>query len=123
MPESINEAVHSSPVAGRQDLAGLVDVRDVGERLVAQAALANRSGAGPRVELAIEPSREIELLGIGEWLIAEDEHGVLVHPVADLTERLAIIDLAQLERADLGDEMGVELLELQRHRRWLADPV
>ena len=65
MPEAITEAVHSSAVAGREDPAGLVDVRDVGERLITQAALASRRDAGARVELAIEPPREIELFGVG----------------------------------------------------------
>src|SRR5712692_5788234 len=116
MPEAITEPVHPTAVAGRQDLAGLVDVRDVGERLVPQAALANGGGAGPRVELAVKALREVGLLCVGEWLIAEDEPGVLVHPLANLTERLAIMDPAKVDGADLGDELRVKLLEFQRHR-------
>src|SRR5216683_52342 len=61
------------------------------------------------------PVREVELFRVGEWLIAEDEHGVLVHPLANLTERLAIIDPAKVDRADLGDELRVKLLKFQRH--------
>src|SRR5713101_9938869 len=116
MPEAITEPVHATAVAGRQDLAGLVDVRDVGERLVPQAALANYGGAGPRVELAVKALREVELFCVGEWLIAEDEHGVLVHPLANLTERLAIMDPAKVDGADLGDELQVKLSEFYRHR-------
>src|SRR5216684_265591 len=115
MPEAITEPVHATTVAGRQDPAGLVDVRDVGERLVPQAVPANGGSARPCVELTVEALREIELLGVGEWLIAEDEHGVLVHPLADLAERFAIMDRAKVDRTDLGDEARVEPLELQRH--------
>src|SRR5258707_8436 len=98
MPEAITEPVQATAVTGRQDLAALADVRDVGERFVPQAALANHGGAGARVELAVEALREVELFCVGEWLIAEDQHGVLVHPLANLTERRPIRWFAWLER-------------------------
>ena len=50
---------------------------------------------------------------VGERLIAEDEHGVLVHAGADLGERLRIVDGAKLHRAHLGHEQRVELPEGQ----------
>src|SRR5260370_16513555 len=115
MPEAITERVHATTVARRQDLAGLAHVRDVGERLVPQAVLANGGSAGPRVELTVEALREVELFGVGEWLLAEDEHGVLVHRRADLTERFAIMDQAKVDRTDLGKKARVELFELHRH--------
>jgi hypothetical protein len=54
------------------------------------------------VELTVEVPREDDLFGVGEWLIAEDEHGVRVHPLADLNERFAIMD-TKLARTTLND--------------------
>jgi hypothetical protein len=36
--------------------------------------------------------------------------------LANLTKRLAIIDPAKVDGADLGDELRVKLLEFKRHR-------
>src|SRR5215831_16529985 len=100
MPEAITERVHAPAVVGRHHLAGLVEVRDVSECLVAQSALADDGGAGSRMDLAVEALRELELLGIGERLIAEDEQGELVHPLVDLIERCAIMHAPQIDLTD-----------------------
>jgi hypothetical protein len=68
------------------------------------------------MDLAVEALREVELFCVGEWLLAEDKHGVFIHPLAYLTERLTITNPAKVDRADLGDEVRVKLLEFQRHR-------
>ena len=68
-----------------------------------------------RVELAIEPLRESELLVVGERLIAEHENGVFIHPRPDLGERLAIVNPGKIDRAHLGGEMLVQLSECQGH--------
>jgi hypothetical protein len=67
------------------------------------------------VELAVQSLGEGDLLFVGERLVAEHEHRVRVHPGADLGERSGILDLAQVDRAGLGDEMGVEPPELEWH--------
>jgi hypothetical protein len=65
--------------------------------------------------VTVEFLREGELLVVGERLIAEDEHGVFVHPGSDLGERLAVVNLAKIDRAHLGDEMLVKPSECQSH--------
>src|SRR5262249_35225056 len=100
-----------------------VDVRDVGERLVPQAALVEDAAAGLRVELAVQSSGEGELLLVREGLVAEDEDGVLVHPRPDLAGRGRVVNPAQVHRAHLGDEVWMELPEAQRHVLDLLTPV
>ena len=117
VPEAIAERVHAPAVVGFQDLAVLVEVRDVGERLVPEAVLAEGAAPGLGVQLAVEALGERELLVVGERLIVEDQDGVLVHPRPDLGERLGIVDLAEVDRAHLGDEVRVELAEGQGHGR------
>jgi hypothetical protein len=67
------------------------------------------------MELAVEAPREVELLVVGEGLVAEHEHRELVHPRLDLGERLRIVHPAEIDRAHLGDEARVELREAQGH--------
>ena len=45
-----------------------------------------------RVQLTVEALGEVELLLVGERLVVEHEHAVLVHARADLVERLAVVD-------------------------------
>ena len=71
---------------------------------------------GVGVQHAVEALREGELLGVGERLVAEHEDGVLVHPGADLVQRLAIVNAPQVDRPDLGDEVRVQPAEGQWHR-------
>src|ERR1700694_1739394 len=105
MPEAITESIHATTVVSRQYLTGLIDVRDVGERLACQVAVANGSNAGPAVKMGVEAPGEVEWFGVFEWLIAEDEHGVLVHSLANCGERFGLLDPAKVDGADLGDEV------------------
>ena len=50
-----------------------------------------------------------------ERLVAEHEHGVLVHAGADALERLAVARGAQIDRADFGGEHGMQLAKCDRH--------
>jgi hypothetical protein len=91
-------AVDELLVGGIGDATVERDVADVDQLLVAEA----RRGAGrlakPRVERA-EALRERDLLGLGERLVAEDEHREAVHRL--------------LHRGDVG--VG-GVLELHAHR-------
>lgn len=69
------------------------------------------------MELAIEALSKFQLLGVAEWLISEEEHRVLVERAADLVERGAVLNLAKIDRADLGDKERMKLFEVQRHCR------
>jgi hypothetical protein len=60
------------------------------------------------MQRAVETSSEVELLFVGEILIAEHQHGVLVHAGADRLQRLAIMHLAQVDRAHFAGEYGRE---------------
>src|SRR5262249_2120910 len=82
---------------------------------VAETALAEGGRARPGVQRAVEPLGEVELLGIGEGLVAENEDGMLVHPGSDARQRLAIPHVPEIDRADLGREVSVELPEGQIH--------
>ena len=115
MPEPIAKRVNATAVAGSEDLAGFVEVRDVGERLVAEAALGNGGGPSLGVDLAIEALGELQLLGVAEWLIPEDEHRVLVQPAADFVECFAVLNPTKVDRAHLGHKERVKLFEVQRH--------
>ena len=64
---------------------------------------------------AVEALRERELLGIVEGLVAEDQHRIPVHAGTQLLERVPVMDLAQIDRADLGREVGGELAESDGH--------
>jgi hypothetical protein len=68
------------------------------------------------VQLAVEPLREGDLLLVGEGLVAKDQYGVRVHAGADLGERLRIVHPPEVDRADLGGEVRMQLLERQWHR-------
>src|SRR5439155_26627737 len=115
VPEQVAEPVHATAVVGLQELAALVDVRDVGEGLVAEAALAEGGAPGPRVQLAVESLRERQLLVVAERLVTEHEDGVVVHPGPDPRERLAVVHPAELDRAHLRDEVTVQRPERQGH--------
>ena len=90
MPEAIAQRVVAPAIVGLHDPALGIEVRDVGNCLVAEPALREGPAPGALVQAAVEPLAERELLGVGEHLIAEDEHGVLVHAGADRRERVGI---------------------------------
>src|SRR5438552_12850649 len=69
------------------------------------------------MQLAVESLGERELFVVGERLIAEHEDGVFVHPCPYLSQRLAIVNLAKIDLAHLGDEVPVKLSECQGHAR------
>jgi len=115
VPQAIAEPVHATAIVRPHDLAALVEVRDVAEGLVAQAVLLQRADPQLGVELAVQALREGELLVVGEWLIAEHEDGVLVHPRADLGQHLGIVDPAKIDGAHLGHEARVKLAKCQCH--------
>jgi hypothetical protein len=115
VPQPVAEPVHAAPIVGLQEVAVLVQVRDVAERLVPEAALSQGRRARPRVQRPVEALGEGDLLVVGERLIAEHEHGVLVHPFPKAREGLRVVDAPKLDRTDLGDEVRMELVKCQRH--------
>ena len=115
MPQAVPEPVHAPAVVGSRDVPALVEVRDVDERVVPQAVQAQGGGSGLRVELAVQPLREGELLVVGEGLVPEHEHRMRVHPGPDLGQRLGVVHLTQINRADLGGEVWMQRAELEGH--------
>src|SRR4029079_9619489 len=101
------ERISAARVVGGEDLASGADIRDVGQRFVAETVLRDDAGAGLRVQLAVEALRERDLLGVGELLVVEDEHGVLVHSGADRGERPFVERLAQRDRARFAEEARI----------------
>src|SRR5581483_3983995 len=108
--------VHPPAIVRLHDLAVLVEVRDVAERLVAEAVLLKRADAELGVEHAVQALGEVEVLGVGPDLIAEHQHRELVHAAPDAGQGVGVADGLEVDRARLGDEARVELAECQRHR-------
>src|SRR5262249_5673565 len=117
------ERVHATTVASLKQLAGFVEVRDVGERILVQSTLGNGRGASFGMELAIQALSELELLFVGERLIAEHEERVLVHSASDLLEGCTILDPTKVDWTYLGDKERVKLCEVQRHRFQRRSPL
>ena len=115
VPEAIAERVMAPAIVGLHDRAVGVEIRDVGDRLVAEPALREGAAPGTLVQPTVEPFAERELLGVGERLIAEDENGVLVHAGADRGQRVGVEDAAKLDRARFAHEVPVEFAECQGH--------
>jgi len=65
--------------------------------------------------MAIKAPRERELFVIGKRLMAKHQDGVRVHPCPNLSERLSIIYLTQVNRADLSSEVRVKSAKCQSH--------
>ena len=66
---------------------------------------------------AVKAAREVELLVVGERLIAEHEDRVPVHAGPDLGEDRGVEDLAQRDRTRLRDETRVQRSEFECHVR------
>ena len=116
MPEAVRDTVQALPAVRFQHLSSRIDVRDIGECFVAEAALLQNADAGLAVELPVEPDGEVALLLARERLVPEDEHRVLVHARPDSLQGLVVVHAAQIDRARLGGETRVELLEPECHR-------
>jgi hypothetical protein len=121
VPEPVAEGIHAAAMVGLHDLAVLVEVRDVAEGLVAEAVLLERADAELGVEGAVEALGELEVLVVGEGLIAEDEDGELVHAGADAGERVRVVHPPEIDGAHLGHEQRMQLAERERHGRVLPE--
>ena len=84
MPQPIAEAVHALAVIGLIDVAVGVEVRDIGQCLVAQPALLEGADAGLGVQLAVQALGKGELFVVTERLVTENKNGMGVHPGANL---------------------------------------
>jgi hypothetical protein len=115
VPETIAQAVRAAAVTLLEDLAVGPDVGDVPERLVAEAVLLDRRRPELRVQGAVEPLCERQMLVVGEALIVKHENGVLIHGRADGGQRRLVVHGAQLDGAGLADEHGMQLREGQGH--------
>ncbi len=56
------------------------------------------------MQRAVEALGEVELFLVGEPLVAEHQDGILVHAGADRLERVAVMDLAQVDGARFAGE-------------------
>jgi hypothetical protein len=108
VPEPVGDRGGAHAVVGIPDLAVRADVGHVGQRLVAEPVAADGRGGGPGMQRAVETLGEVELLLVGEILVAEHQDGVHVHAGADRLEGGAIMHLAQVDRAHFAGEAGRE---------------
>ena len=63
------------------------------------------------MQSAIEALGEVELLVVGEILVAEHQHLVLVERLPDHAEVLARHRFAQIDAGDLGDEQWMQAFD------------
>ena len=115
VPEPVAHVVHPAAVVRIHHCAALVDVADVAVSVVAMAILADRRSRGGPMDLAVEALGERELLGEVESLVAEDQHGVLVHAGPDLLQDRRIMRVLEFHAAGFGGVQGVQLAKLQFH--------
>src|SRR5215472_5636581 len=115
VPEAVAEGIHAATVVGLHDVAALVEVRDVAEGLVAEPILLQRADAERGVEDAVEALGELEVLVVGEGLVAEHEDGELIHAGAEAGQRLLIVHASQIDGTHLGDEQRMQLAEREPH--------
>ena len=102
------------------DLAGLVEVRDIGKFRPHPPLLADREMAA-RVHRA-EPAGESELLVLGDLLIAEDEHGMAVHRRLDLADCRGGERRAQIDPVAAGGEKRVQRGEIEHRDEFMLPP-
>jgi hypothetical protein len=67
------------------------------------------------VQRAVETLRKGELIGIGQRLIAKDQHRVLVHSGADSIQSSRTVGAAQIGSGDFGGEQGMQRAKYQVH--------
>ncbi len=115
VPQAVAKQVLAPPVVGLEDLAALVHVGNVRQRLVAEAVLRDRRHAGLGVELAVETLRELDLLPAGKGLLAENQYRVAIHARANLLQGVAVGNCPQIDRADFSDERGMQRFESEVH--------
>ena len=99
-------------------VGGGADLRDELPRGVQQRAAVGVQGGSSGLGAARDERGLLDVevqAAVGERLIAEDEHGVFVHPASNLGEGLTIVNLAKIDLAHLGDEMLVKPSECQSH--------
>jgi hypothetical protein len=108
VPQAVGDRGGAHAVVRVADLAVRADVGDVGQCLVAEPVAPDGRGGSAGMQRAVETLGEVELLFVGEILVAEHQHGVLVHVGADCFQRLSIMHLAQVDRAHFAGEDGRE---------------
>src|SRR5258708_7499400 len=77
VPERVAQAVGAASVVRLQDLPVGAEVGDVAERLVTEPVLLDGGRAELRVQGAVEPLAERELLVVGHRLVVEPTNGEL----------------------------------------------
>src|SRR5438046_4203713 len=117
VPQPVADREQSPPVVPREDVVVLVEVGHVGEGR-RQPVLVGSAQAGADCVLELtEAPAEGELLLVGELLIVEDEHGVLVHPGMDRLDVGGGERPREVDTADFSGETGTDLASRDGHRR------
>jgi hypothetical protein len=115
MPEAVADRIQASAVIARERPVVLVEVGDIGER-VGQTVLLRTAQAGGNGQLDFaEALREGQLLLVGEGLIVEDQHGVLVHALVNGRNILGRERLGEVEAGGLADETRTDLADAEGH--------
>jgi hypothetical protein len=119
MPQPISEIERAPAIIPRQQVAVLIEIRDVAH-LDAEPALVEPRYVVGRVQLDLaEASGKCDLLLVGQWLIVEHQHRMPVHAGMDRLHPGRIERCAQIDAFDHRGEFASDGDEPHGHLRFL----
>ena len=120
VPQAIGQPVEPALAVGLEDLAVAVEVGDVGDLGAVEAMLDAGMPRllGRRMDRA-EMAGEIDLLLVGELLVAKDHDRVAVDRVLDGVAVGGLQRLREVDAGNLGDELRLGRLDGDAHNRLL----
>ena len=116
MPQPVGQFEEPHPVVGGDDVAVLVEVREIRHAGAEPlgGATADMAGRLVRFELA-EMAGEDELRLVGEKLIAEHQHRIPVHARFDRGDLVRAERLMAIDAGDLADEQRMQWADRHGH--------
>ena len=116
MPQPVGQFEEPHPVVGGDDVAVLVEVREIRHAGAEPlgGATADMAGRLVRLQLA-EMTGEGELRFVGEKLIAEHQHRVAVHARLDRGDLIRAERLMAIDAGDLANEQRMQWSDRYRH--------
>src|SRR5260370_25926337 len=115
MTQAVAEVEQMAAVIARQRIAVLAEIGDVVEPGGEPVIFLLGHGAAARVLALAEIAREYQLLIVRYVLVADQQHGVVVHAGFDIPGLLRRQRLAQIDARDLTKKMRVKLPDRDSH--------
>jgi hypothetical protein len=116
MPQPVAQLEEPLAIVGRDDLAILVEVGEIGDSLTEAGFRRLADCAGPLLDLErTEIPREGDLLLIGDVLVVKNQHTVAIHRILDGDSVLAADRLGEVDARRLSSKDRMELPDGDRH--------